>query len=94
MINITITDREIRMAGHAGKSVNGQDIVCAAVSALSCNLVNSLQSLAEVDVKTQTESGLMIIRWEEMNEKAKLLIDSWYLGIIAINQEHKCINVN
>ncbi len=94
MIHITIAENEIRMEGHAGKSVNGQDIVCAAVSALSCNLVNSLQSLAEVDVKTQTESGLMVIRWEEMNEKAKLLIDSWYLGIMAINQEHNCINVN
>ena len=39
MITIKITDRSIRMNGHAcQKSPDGIDRVCAAVSALTCNL--------------------------------------------------------
>ena len=46
MITIKITDRSIRMNGHAcQKSPDGIDRVCAAVSALTCNLINSLKDL-------------------------------------------------
>lgn len=46
MITIKITDRSIRMNGHAcRKSPDGIDRVCTAVSALTCNLINSLEDL-------------------------------------------------
>ena len=46
MITIKITDHSICMNGHAGrKSPDGIDRVCAAVSALTCNLINSLKDL-------------------------------------------------
>lgn len=46
MITIKITDHSICMNGHAcQKSPDGIDRVCAAVSALTCNLINSLKDL-------------------------------------------------
>ncbi|MDO4272701.1 MAG: ribosomal-processing cysteine protease Prp [Eubacteriales bacterium] len=91
MIEISITAQGIRMQGHAGKSINGQDIVCAAVSALTCNLINSLQELTDNRIRADTSSGLTIIEWEELSEPGKLLVDSWFLGLTAVNQEHNCI---
>lgn len=81
----------IRMNGHAGYHVNGQDIVCAAVSALTCSLINSLQELTENRIRAETDSGMTVIEWEELSDDGKLLVDSWFLGMTAINQEYSCI---
>lgn len=91
MIEVSITAGGIMMQGHAGKSINGQDIVCAAVSALTCNLINSLQELTDNRIRADTGSGLTIIEWEELSEPGKILVDSWFLGLSAVNQEHNCI---
>ncbi len=91
VIRIKMSEKEIRMEGHAGYHIAGKDIVCAAVSALTCNLINSLHELAKAKIDARTDSGLTIIRWEELSEPAKILIDSWFLGMTAINQEYNCI---
>ena len=91
MINVSIKAWGIRMQGHAGKGINGQDIVCAAISALTCNLINSLQELTDNRIRADTASGMPVIEWEELSEPGKLLVDSWFLGVSAVNQEHNCI---
>ena len=91
MINVLISEKQIVMTGHAGKSVNGQDIVCSAVSALTCNLINSLKDLTDNKIRAETGSGYTKIEWEQLDEKGKLLISSWQLGIYDINTEHNCI---
>lgn len=91
MIQVRISSRGIQMQGHAGKSVNGQDIVCSAISALTCNLINSLEDLTDNRIRAETASGKTIIEWEELDERGKLLTDSWFLGLAAINQEYNCI---
>ena len=51
MINISVKHNEdtcsIVMDGHAGYAVAGSDIICAAVSALYLNLMNSIEELSE-----------------------------------------------
>ena len=52
MITITVKKRndtyiEFRIKGHAGYAEEGQDIVCAAVSVLIINTVNSLETFTE-----------------------------------------------
>ncbi len=91
MIEVKVSEHEIRMQGHAGKSIRGQDIVCAAVSALTCNLINSLQELTDNHIRADTSSGMTVIEWEELSELGKLLVDSWLLGLTDINRKYDCI---
>ena len=91
MIEVNVTSRGIRMDGHANRSVNGQDIVCSAISALTCNLISSLKDLTDNRIRAETASGKTMIEWEQLDDRGKLLVDSWFLGITAINQEYNCI---
>lgn len=91
MINVTITENGILMEGHAGHHQNGQDLVCAAVSALTCNLINSLENLTNIKARAETRDGFTKINWEKITAAGKLLVDSWFLGLTAINQEYNCI---
>lgn len=91
MIQVKITPNSIEMNGHAGCSKNGQDIVCAAISTLTCNLINSISTLTKTTIQTKTGSALTWIAWNKLDERASLLIDSWYLGISAINEQYHCI---
>lgn len=92
MIEITITSNSIRMTGHAcRKGSDGIDRVCAGVSALTCNLINSLKDLTGDRIRADTGSGMTTIDWENLSDGGKLLIDSWFLGITDIDREYNCI---
>lgn len=91
LIEVRVTENGIYMNGHAGKSVNGQDIVCAAISALTCNLINSIEELTDNKIRADTGSGKTAIEWEELSDQGKLLVDSWFLGLTDINLEYNCI---
>ena len=93
MITIRITNNGIRMEGHAQCHVNGQDIVCSAISALTCTLIMGLQELTANRIRADTDSGMTQIYWGELDQDGRLLVDTWYLGIQAINQQYNCINV-
>ena len=58
----------------------GFDRVCAAVSALTCNLINSLKDLTGDRIRAETASGMTVIEWEDLSDGGKLLVDSWFLG--------------
>lgn len=92
MIKVKLTSKKIYVSGHAGrKGPDGIDRACAAVSVLTCNLVNSLEDLAGEKISTDLECGMAVIEWEELSDKGKLLVDSWYLGMTEINREYNCI---
>lgn len=91
MISVKVRENGIFMHGHANTVKYGRDPVCAAVSALTCNLVNSLEALTDIKIRAETESGKTEIEWDRTTKESGILIDSWFLGLVAINQEHKCI---
>ena len=91
MITVRITKTGLHMAGHAGCHINGQDIVCSAISALTCTLILGLQELTANRIRADTGSGRTIIEWQELSDTGKLLVDTWFLGICAINQQYNCI---
>lgn len=66
----------------------GQDIVCAAVSALTLTLINGLRAVAGMDISVDSHDGFASIGWEQANEVGKALIDTWYLGICDISREY------
>mgnify|MGYP004541810137 FL=1 len=92
MITLKITDHSICMNGHAcQKDSSGIDRVCAAVSAPTCNLINSLKDLTGDRIQAETATGMTVIEWENLSDGGKLLVDSWFLGVAVISQEYNCI---
>ena len=76
---------------HAGYSAEGQDIVCAAVSALVINFVNSLDELTDdhyrIDVN-QEDAEIDVVFTEELSEEGSLLLRSLILGLTSVEEEH------
>jgi len=75
--------------GHADYSEEGTDIVCAAVSALVINAVNSLETFTTDHFTAADEDGLVKIRFEkEQSPEGKLLMDSLLLGLTEISRSY------
>ena len=90
MITVTIfkdsgqAKRGIEVKGHAGYADAGSDIICAAVSALTLNTLNSLEAFTKDDFlgEVNEESGkLMIFFSSAMSSKSSLLMESLVLGL-------------
>ena len=83
----------ISISGHAGSDVKGKDIVCSAVSVLSQTLVLSIGRLLKVDQTVQIKDGLLTstvqpVKDADEENKLKLLIESFLIGILEIDREY------
>ena len=80
------------LVGHAGYSEHGSDIVCAGVSALAINAVNSIEAFTDDKtlVNVEEETGLLTFSFSDSNvsEKGQLLIESLILGLKGIGEEY------
>ncbi|MBO4902567.1 MAG: ribosomal-processing cysteine protease Prp [Lachnospiraceae bacterium] len=74
--------------GHALFDEKGKDIVCAAVSILTINTVNSIEQLTDSDLSVQTDEGITCKFRKQPDDKAVILMDSFLLGLKGIEQEH------
>ena len=97
MITITIFKKKSRdyigfkIVGHAGFAAYGADIVCASVSILVINTINSMEVLLKEPFQyTQDEDkGLIDFRFEQIpSEEAKLLLDSMILGLTEVEKQY------
>lgn len=84
MIEVSVREDNITVAGHAGYAPPGQDIVCAGVSTLSQNLIASIENLTEDRPDYTIAPGVLILEIKNLSEKSKLLIDSFFIGICGI----------
>ena len=86
MIQITHTDGCITIEGHAGYAPAGQDIVCAAVSALVMTFIASIEGLTTDNIKaTGNEQGqIQTIQYRKLSEGAQLLMASFLVGVRMI----------
>ena len=85
------TIKEFYLSGHAGFGRKGKDIVCAAVSALSINAVNSLELLCDEkpEVLTNEKDGfLRCIRKAPYSKEGDLIMKSLELGLKGIASEY------
>lgn len=75
--------------GHAGFDVNGKDIVCAAVSVLAYNCINSCEVLAGTALHvTDTGQKMSVSIPQNVSKEVCLLISSFVLGIEQISQQY------
>ncbi len=97
MICITVFENQAKeytafqCMGHAEYAEPGQDIVCAAVSALVINAINSVEQLVcdKFKLTTEKESGLIDFSLEDgYSQDALLLIRSLVLGLQGIQKSY------
>ncbi|MFU0827611.1 MAG: Ribosomal-processing cysteine protease Prp [Lachnoclostridium sp.] len=77
--------------GHAGFANSGQDIVCAAVSALIINTVNSIEHFTSdtCQYREDEKKGEIDFRIEsELSSESSLLLNSLHLGLQGIEKEY------
>ncbi len=97
MISVTVnrTDGEIRgfrIEGHALFDDPGKDIICAAVSILTINTINAVETFLPGDaceVAHDKENGRIEFRFKgRPSEGGKLLLDTYLLGILGIEKQY------
>lgn len=88
--------RGIEITGHAGYAEYGQDIVCAAVSALALNFANSVEAFTDDAFEGEAgESGSFSFSFtEEISPASRLLIQSLILGLEGIRDAYGAEYIN
>ena len=77
--------------GHAGYAKNEPDVVCAAVSVLVINTINSIEKLAgqKSSVTENQETGFIKCDFSNsLNERSILLMDAMVLGLQDISKAY------
>ena len=86
-----VTYRGIVMEGHAGYAQEGEDIICAAVSALSLNFFNSVETFTEDEFEGR--AGQEDVQFEfrftsDISPESQLLMNSLILGLQNIEKDY------
>lgn len=84
MIEVKVQKSFITVSGHAGNGPPGHDIVCAAVSVLTQNLIKSIEDLTEDKIEYEISPGRVDIHYGNLSEKSKTLVDSFFIGVCAV----------
>lgn len=87
MIDVTVREDRVTVSGHANYAASGEDIICAAVTALSITLFKSLTDLTEDKIEYDIQPGRVDIKYGDLSEKAKTLVDSFFIGICLVADE-------
>jgi len=83
--------KELECHGHAGYDDYGKDIVCASLSVLVLNTLNSLDELCQMTMQLEQDAHKGYIHCifpEPPDDGEKLLLDSLALGCIAIEKQY------
>ena len=79
-----------RAEGHAGYAEEGEDIVCAAITALINNTVNSINELTESEALAdidEEEAYIDVSFFEPPCREAKLFLRSLALGLTNMEED-------
>ena len=97
MIEITVKKNQLGIynglcvKGHAGYDEYGKDIVCAAVSVLVINTINSIETFTEDVFELNTDEVSGLIEFEvvsDISDETHLLLDSLLLGLQGIEADY------
>ena len=96
MTEVTIYKNEknecvgFRAYGHAGYAVEGEDIVCAAISILTINTMNAIEAYtnAKCSLISDDEQGVLDFQIENPTKESTLLLNTMILGLESmVNDE-------
>lgn len=83
--------KSIEFSGHALFAEYGKDILCAAVSVLALNTLNSIEALCEdkfISYENPEEGYLKAEFEEDLSSEANLLMKSLILGLDGLSEEY------
>ena len=98
MINVTIYTRNDEIVGfcsegHAGYDNSGRDLICAAVSVLVINTINSIEQFTndQDEVEADEDSGYIhfMLKTDEPSSETSVLLKSMVLGIQNVSKGNK-----
>ena len=87
LIEASVRRDGITVKGHANYAVSGSDIVCAGVTALAQTLIKSIKDLTDDKIEYEISPGRVDIKYGNLSEKSKTLVDSFFIGICMIAEE-------
>lgn len=88
MIKVKFQENSISIKGHAEYARRGKDIYCAGVSTLAFTLIESLKALTQDEIEYVCQPGTVEIKHGNLSESAKLLVDSFFIGIKLMADNH------
>lgn len=87
MIEVSVRKDEVKVSGHANYAVSGSDIICAGVTALIQTLIKSIEDLTEDKIEYEISPGRVDIKYGDLSEKSRTLVDSFFIGVSMIADE-------
>ncbi len=95
MINVSVRQDGIEVTGHAGYAPPGEDIVCAAVSALWQTLIESIEALTDDHIEYDIEGKQITkLHYRNPSDRTRVLIDSFFVGISGIAEAYPdCVHI-
>lgn len=84
MIEVKHEKGRIMASGHAGYAPIGQDIVCAAFSAVLQTFISSIEELTTDEIKIGMAAGNAVIEYGNLSAEAQLLLSSFFIGVHGI----------
>lgn len=98
MTTITVLEKDgsltgFRAKGHSGFAESGEDIVCAAVSALTQTAYLGISELTDAEVMIDQRDGELHLELKpgvspEARNKAELILGTMLLGLRAIEENY------
>lgn len=85
--------------GHAGYAEAGNDIVCAAVSTLTINTINSIDQFTEDKVTVSQDEEQVVIeagfsgKNGVLSPEAVLLLQSFEMGVLELAKQYEEVQV-
>mgnify|MGYP001859564721 FL=1 len=87
MIAVRVREDGVTVSGHANYAGVGKDIICAGVTSLTQTLIKSMNDLTEDKIEYEMSPGRADIKYRDLSEAGKLLVDSFFIGICLIADE-------
>ena len=81
-----------RVFGHSGYETSGKDIVCAGISALTINFINSVEEFMDdrFVCSSNEEDGMIDFKFEqEPSKESQVLLDSLVFGLENLANDYK-----
>lgn len=85
------TVKGFQVSGHSGLGTRGNDILCSAVSVLTINTINSIETFTDDPVEVEAvneQEGFLHFRLKTVSKESKLLLDSLVLGIQDVEKSY------